>query len=120
MRRTIMKKLTLSVAAIIAVAGTLASAPANAEYNAGGPIVNGDQCFTYMKGAGHDATFGSWHACPKTASATTTTTRTVTTTDKKGRKITRTVAAQGAAQHGGAPAGGSVPFEQHQQGYWGN
>jgi ribosomal protein L22 len=36
MRSTIMKKLTLSTAAIIAVAGVLASASANAEHNAGG------------------------------------------------------------------------------------
>jgi hypothetical protein len=114
-----MKKLTCSVAAIIAVAGALASAPANAEgsHNSGGPIVNGDQCFTYMKGSGHDARFGTWGACPKTASATTTT-RTVTI--RNGRKVTRTVAAQGGAQRGGAPAGGNAQFEQHQQGYWGN
>jgi hypothetical protein len=109
MRKTIMKKLTLSAAAIIAVAGTLASAPTNAEHNAGGPIVNGDQCFTYMKGAGHDATFGSWHACPKTASATTTTTVTL----RNGRKITRTVAAKPAA--GSQPAA-VIPVER----YWGN
>ena len=112
-----MKKLTFSAAAIIAVAGALASAPANAEHNAGGPIVKGDQCFTYMKGTGHDARFGTWAACPKTASATTTTT--TTTTLRNGRKVTRTVAAQGAAQRGGAPAGGSVGLEQKQQGYWG-
>ena len=98
-----MKKLTISAAAIIAVAGALASVPASAEHNAGGPIVKGDQCFTYMKGSGHDARFGTWGSCPKTASATTTT---------RGRN--------GAARPASAPAGGAVGFEQHQQGYWGN
>jgi hypothetical protein len=117
MRETIMKKLTFSAAAIIAVAGVLASASANAEHNSGGPIVNGDQCFTYQRGSGHDARFGTWGSCPKTASATTT--RTVTVADKKGRKITRTVAVQGGAQRGAAPTGGGVGFEQKQQGYWG-
>jgi len=113
-----MKKLTF--AAIIAVTGVLASASANADPGGGGPIVKGDQCFTYMKGSGHDARWGTWAACPQTASATrTTTTRTVTTTDSKGRKITRAVAAQGGTQRGAAPAGGNVQFEQHQQGYWG-
>jgi hypothetical protein len=110
MRKTIMKKLTLSAAAIIAVAGVLASASANAEHNAGGPIVNGDQCFTYTKGAGHDATFGSWHACPKTSSATTTT----TVTFRNGRKITRTVAAKPAA---GPQPGAALPQQER---YWGN
>jgi len=112
-----MKKLTFSAAAIIAVAGALASAPANAENNAGGPIVKGDQCFTYMKGSGHDARFGTWNACPQTASATTTTTRTVTTTTRNGRKITQTVAAKPAA--GKPAAGGGGGFTQSQQGYWG-
>lgn len=112
-----MKKLTFSAAAVIAVAGVLASASANAEHNAGGPIVNGDQCFSYQKGSGHDARFGTWGACPKTASATTT--RTVTVTDKKGHKITRTVAAQGGAQRAAAPAGGNIQYDQKQQGYWG-
>jgi len=102
-----MKKLTFSAAAIIAVAGVLASATANAEMNGGGPIVKGDQCFTYMKGSGHDARWGTWHACPQTASATTTTTVTL----RNGRKITRTASTKPTA---GAPAG-----EQHQQGYWG-
>jgi hypothetical protein len=114
-----MKKFTFSAAAIIAVAGVLASAPANAQstHNGGGPIVNGDQCFSYQKGSGHDANFGTWAACPKTAS--TATTRAVTTTDKRGRKITRVVAVQGGAQRGGALGGGNVEFQQHQQGYWG-
>jgi hypothetical protein len=98
-----MKKLTFSAAAIIAVAGVLASASANAEHLGGGPIVNGDQCFTYMRGSGHDARFGTWHSCPKPASATTTVTL------RNGRKVTRTV--------GGG--GGGVYEGQHQQGYWG-
>ena len=99
-----MKKFTISAAAIFAVAA-LASVPANAEHNAGGPIVKGDQCFTYMKGSGHDARFGTWGACPQRASATTT-------TNGRGRNA--------AARPGAAPAGGAVQFEQHQQGYWGN
>ncbi len=105
-----MTKLTFSAAAIIAVAGVLASASANAEYLAGGAIINGNQCFTYMKGSGHDARFGTWHDCPQTASATTV--RTVTATGPKGRKITRTVAAK-------PTAGGGVTYDQKQQGYWG-
>jgi hypothetical protein len=106
-----MKKVTFSAAAIVAVAGVLASASANAEHNAGGPTINAGQCFTYGKGQGHDYRFGTWGACAQTASATTT--RTVTVTGRNGRKITRTVAAQPAAGGGGANI-------QHQQGYWGN
>jgi len=105
-----MTKLTFSAAAIIAVAGVFASASANAEHLAGGPIIKGDQCFTYMKGSSHDARFGTWSTCPKTASATTTTTVTL----RNGRKITRTVAGKPAAGGGGTFEG------QHQQGYWGN
>jgi hypothetical protein len=105
-----MKKLTFSAAAIIAVAGALAAVPANAEHNAGGPIVKGDQCFTYMKGSGHDARFGTWGACPQTASATTTS----TTTLRNGRKITRAAAKPAAGGGGGGYEG------QKQQGYWGN
>ena len=114
-----MKKLTF-FAAIISVAGVLASASAYAEHGAGGPVVNGNQCFTYMKGTGHDDMWGAWGACPPTASATTITTRTVTVTDSKGHKIKRIVAVQGGAQRRAAPAGGAVQFEQKQQGYWGN
>jgi hypothetical protein len=111
MRGTIMKKLTFSAAAIIAVAGVLASASANAEHNSGGPIIKGDQCFTYGKAQSHDLRFGTWGACPKTASATATTT---TVTLRNGRKITQTAASKPAAGGGGAIEG------QHQQGYWGN
>jgi len=116
-----MTKLTFSAAAIIAVAGVLASASAYADHNGGGPIVKGDQCFTYMKGSGHDARFGTWAACPQTASATR-----VTTVTRNGRKIQRTVPVQAGAgspsqnRSGAAPSGGAVQFEQHQQGYWGN
>jgi len=105
-----MKKLTFSAAAIVAVAGVLASASANAEHNSGGPIINGSQCFTYAKASSHDLNFGVWGACPKTASATTTT----TTTTRNGHKITRTVAGKPAAGGGGTFEG------RTQQGYWGN
>jgi len=71
-----MTKLTFSTAATIAVAAMFASASAKAEYAGGGPMQNNGQCFSYSKGMYRDGRFGSWVACPQTASSVRTTTRT--------------------------------------------
>jgi len=63
----IMHKLTLA-AATIAFGALLASAPARADYEHGGPIKVGNQCITSAMSFGRDARFGSWGACPQTAS----------------------------------------------------
>ena len=69
-----MTNLTFSAAAMIAVTAFLASASANADYAGGGPLVNGGQCWNYSKGMFRDGRFGSWGACPQTASAVRITT----------------------------------------------
>jgi hypothetical protein len=76
-----MKKLTFSAAAAVAVAALFASASANAEYAGGGPMQNNGQCFQYSKGMYRDGRFGSWGACPQTASSV----RTTTTRGRKGQ-----------------------------------
>jgi hypothetical protein len=62
-----MQKLTIAVATI-AFGALLASAPARAENLNGAPEKAGSQCFTYAQGATRDSRFGSWGACPQTAS----------------------------------------------------
>jgi hypothetical protein len=74
-----MKK--LSFCAAVAVAAVFASASANAEYAGGGPLRANGQCFSYTKGMFRDGRFGSWGACPETASSVKTTVRT-----RKGRQ----------------------------------
>ena len=62
----IMHKLTLAVATI-AFGALLASAPVQA-YEHGGPIKVGNQCFNSAQSMSRDVRFGSWDACPQTAS----------------------------------------------------
>jgi hypothetical protein len=54
--------------ATIAFSAILALAPAQADDIHGGPIKNGSQCFRYSASFERDARFGSWAACPQTAS----------------------------------------------------
>ena len=62
-----MHKLTIA-AATIAFGALLASAPAQADILNGAPDKNGNQCFTYSHSQARDARFGTWGACPQTAS----------------------------------------------------
>jgi hypothetical protein len=71
-----MRKFTLSAVALAAFGIMLTAA--QAEMIGGGPLQKGNQCFTYAPGQAKEARFGSWGACPQTASAAvapTTTTR---------------------------------------------
>ena len=62
--RTKMMKLTISAAALIAVAAFV-TVPASAENLGGGPIKQNGKCW---KGYGaHDASFGAWVECPNFA-----------------------------------------------------
>jgi hypothetical protein len=67
-----MHKLTIA-AATIAFGALLASIPAQAETLGGGPKQAGNQCFKFSTGQERDARFGSWGACPQTASAAAST-----------------------------------------------
>jgi len=89
-----MKKLTFSAAAAIAVAAMFASVSANAEYAGGGPMQNNGQCFSYSKGMYRDGRFGSWGACPQTASQVRTTTR-----GRKGQTTTAAPASNAGATY---------------------
>lgn len=62
-----MRKFVISAAAMTAFAAFLASAPANAIENYG-PNKSGNQCFTPAHTQGRDLAFGTWGACPQTAS----------------------------------------------------
>jgi hypothetical protein len=64
-----MRKLMISAAAMTAFAALLASAPAKADANFGGPIQKGDQCWTNSTSS---KDFGFWGACPKPASVAVT------------------------------------------------
>jgi len=55
---------TVGLAAILA---TLALAPAKADYNPGGPIRNGNQC--WYNAAKRHSDFGYWAACPASRGA---------------------------------------------------
>jgi hypothetical protein len=46
-----------------------AATAAQADSINGAPLQKGNQCFIYSKGNDKDARFGSWGACPQTASA---------------------------------------------------
>jgi hypothetical protein len=63
-----MHKFTIA-AATIAFGALLASAPAQADALHGAPIKVGSQCFKFSQSMERDARFGSWNACPQTASA---------------------------------------------------
>jgi uncharacterized membrane protein len=62
-----MRKVIISAAAMTAFAALLASAPASAIENYG-PKQVGNQCFTPALTQGRDLAFGTWGACPQTAS----------------------------------------------------
>jgi uncharacterized membrane protein len=62
-----MHKLTIA-AATIAFGALLASAPAQADALQGAPMKIGNQCFKFSQTQERDARFGSWNACPETAS----------------------------------------------------
>jgi len=49
-------------------------ATAHADIINGGPVKNGNQCFSLSPGRPVDARFGYWSACPQTASTSTATT----------------------------------------------
>jgi hypothetical protein len=66
-----MRHFLITAAAITASAALLASVPANADMHFGA-TKNGSRCFTWSPGNQRDASFGSWNACPNTASAATT------------------------------------------------
>jgi hypothetical protein len=61
-----MRQFMMTVTALTAF-GALA-ATAQAEILHGGPTQNGNQCFKYSPGNAKDGRFGSWGACPQTAS----------------------------------------------------
>jgi len=61
-----MRKIIISATALTAFA-LLASAPANALDN-WGPKQVGNQCFKASTNVGRDSSFGTWSACPQTAS----------------------------------------------------
>jgi hypothetical protein len=60
---------TFSIAAVIAFGGVLATVSAQAEQLGGGSKYRGNQCFTFSQGQEKDGRFGTWGACPQTASA---------------------------------------------------
>jgi len=62
-----MHKLIIA-AMTIAFGATLASAPVRADNLQGGPAKNGTQCFKMSPGNDREQRFGSWGACPQTAS----------------------------------------------------
>jgi len=65
-----MMKLTISAAALIAVAAFV-TVPASAEYIGGGPIKSKDGKCWKATGGGRDGTFGTWVDCAKAASGGT-------------------------------------------------
>jgi hypothetical protein len=72
-----MREFTISAAAATVFAVLLASAPAQSENLNGQPNRVGNQCFKYTQGPAYpyaqgtsrDERFGTWTACPQTASA---------------------------------------------------
>jgi len=63
-----MRQFTISAAAATVFAALLASVPAQADTLGGGPKQVGNQCFKFSVGQERDGRFGSWGACPQTAS----------------------------------------------------
>ena len=64
-----MRQFAISAAVATVFAALLASAPAQADVLNGAPAKAGNQCFKFSTGQGRDERFGSWGACPQTASA---------------------------------------------------
>ena len=65
-----MRQFMIAAAALTVCAALLA--PAQADTINGAPIRNGNQCFKYSASYERDARFGSWNACPQTASVAVT------------------------------------------------
>jgi hypothetical protein len=63
-----MRQFTISAAAATVLGALLASVPAQADILNGAPYQAGNQCFKFSTGQGRDERFGSWGACPQTAS----------------------------------------------------
>jgi hypothetical protein len=63
-----MRQFMVSAALTTVFAALLACAPAQAEILGGAPTQNGSQCFKYATGNARDGRFGTWGACPQTAS----------------------------------------------------
>jgi hypothetical protein len=66
-----MRKSWISAAVITTFAALVLSAPAGA-LESYGPKQVGNQCFTAAPNWGRDLSFGSWAACPQTASVAST------------------------------------------------
>ncbi len=74
-----MRQFTMIATALTMFAAMMATA--QAENIMGGPARNGNQCFKYATGVDQkDGRFGSWGACPQTASASVAATPTPRTT----------------------------------------
>jgi hypothetical protein len=69
-----MMKLTISAAAVIAVAAFV-TVPASADHIGGGPIKQNGKC--WKDTSGHDARYGSWQECPKPVSVNDSTCQTM-------------------------------------------
>jgi hypothetical protein len=61
-----MRQFVMTVTALAAFGAMVAAA--QAEILHGGPLKNGNQCFKYSSGSDKDGRFGTWGACPQTAS----------------------------------------------------
>src|SRR5215469_4576177 len=61
-----MRQFIMTATALTAFGALVATA--QAEILGGAPMRNGEQCFKYSPGNGKDGRFGSWGACPQTAS----------------------------------------------------
>ncbi len=58
------------VAATVAVTALISAAPASADHNGGGPVVQNGQCWKASRGT--DQMFGHWRACGEKASGSVT------------------------------------------------
>jgi hypothetical protein len=61
-----MRQFMMTVMALTAFGAMMAAAQAEALH--GGPLQNGNQCFKYSPGNAKEGRFGTWGACPQTAS----------------------------------------------------
>ena len=77
-----MREFMMTVTALMAFGALVATA--QAEINHGGPLQNGNQCFKYSSGNDKDGRFGTWGACPQTASARATAPARLLPSDQRG------------------------------------
>ncbi len=82
-REGVMRQFTMTVTALAAFGALVATA--QAEVLGGGPMKNGNQCFTYSKGNAREGRFGSWGACPQTASTNASSAATAAATPRTRR-----------------------------------